>query len=383
MNFPNPQARITQLTPLDDALALIARTVLPVAPATRAPAIAGVLAEDVQVSCDVPSVACALQAGWAVRADETIDGGAYAGAPLSSAPIWVEAGDALPPDCDAVAPFETIDLTGSRAQARLPLAPGAGIAAIGADAVAGTVLRATGQQLRALDIAVLQTAGIADVSVREPRIAIVALTPRAHEIVAPWLAAMLAHAGTAVTTPDVTTLGVTTADAMRAQFAASSSTDTTDAFFVIGNESEAAAVLRAHGKMLLHGVGLSPGDTAAIGLMQSQPVLAMPDRLDAVLAVWLTLGQALSDALSGRRDDALAITGRLTRKIASTIGMVDVVPVFVDDVAARDDTGASVTPLARDHLALSALARAHGWIAVPAMSEGFPAGAPVSVRRLA
>ncbi|HTK12275.1 MAG TPA: hypothetical protein VL402_00590 [Xanthobacteraceae bacterium] len=375
MNLPNPQARVTQLTPLDDALVLIARTVLPVAPVMAAPAAASVLAEDVQAVADVPSVACALQSGWAVRADETMDGGAYAGAPLSSKPIWVEAGAALPPDCDAVAPFETIDLTGARAEARLPLAPGTGIAAIGADAVAGTVLRAAGQQLRALDVAVLQAAGIADVSVRQPRIAIVALTSRAQKIVAPWLAAMLARAGAVV----ISNRDVTTAEVLRAQFSTSSLADTTDALFVIGAESEAVTMLRDHGKILLHGVGLSPGDAAALGLMQSKPVLVMPDRLDAALAVWLTLGQALSDALSGRRDDALPVTGRLTRKITSTIGLVEVVPVFVDD-AGQD---ADVTPLARDHLTLSALARANGWIAVPAMSEGFPAGALVCVRGLA
>jgi molybdopterin biosynthesis enzyme len=377
MNFPNPQAGTTQLTPLDDALAVIARTVSPVAPVTCAPAMGGVLAQDVQIAADVPSVARALHSGWAVRADETMDGGAYAGAPLSSKPIWVEAGTALPPDCDAVAPFETIDLTGACAQARLPLAPGAGVAAIGADAGAGTVLRAAAQQLRALDVAVLQAAGIADVSVRRPRIAIVALTSHAQNMIAPWLAAMLACAGAAV----VTSQDVTRPEALRARFAIPSLADTTDALFVIGTESEAVAMLRAHGDVPLHGVGLTPGDTAAIGLLQSKPVLATPDRLDAALAVWLTLGRALSDALSGRRDDALPVTGRLTRKITSTIGMVDVVPVFVDH--ANPDAGASVTPLARDHLGLSALARANGWIAVPAMSEGYPAGAPVSVRGLA
>lgn len=379
MNFPNPQAQATQLTSLDDALAVIARAVSPVAPVTCAPVMGGVLAQDVQAATDVPSVARALQSGWAVRAEETMDGSAYAGAPLSSKPIWVEAGAALPPDCDAVAPFETIDLTGVSAQARLPLAPGTGVATIGADAVAGTVLRAAGQQLRALDVAVLQAAGIANVSMRQPRTAIVALTSHAQNMIAPWLAAMLARAGVAV----VTSQDVTTPDAWRAQFSVPSPADTTDALFVIGSESEAVAMLRAHGKMLLHGVGLSPGDTAAMGLLQSKPVLAMPDRLDAALAVWLTLGRTLSDALSGSRDDALSVTGRLTRKITSAIGMVDVVPVFVEDAGPHNDMGASVTPLARDHLGLSALARANGWIAVPAMSEGYPAGAPVSVRGLA
>ena len=63
---------------------------------------------------------------------------------------------------------------------------------------------------------------------------------------------------------------------------------------------------------------------------------------------------------------------RLTRKVTSTVGLAEVVPV------ARSPDG--VEPLASGYLPLQALARADGWILVPPESEGFPAGATVEVR---
>jgi molybdopterin biosynthesis enzyme len=46
----------------------------------------------------------------------------------------------------------------------------------------------------------------------------------------------------------------------------------------------------------------------------------------------------------------------------------------------RGDNG--VEPLASGYLSLAALADADGWIMVPAESEGYPAGARVTVRPL-
>ena len=62
----------------------------------------------------------------------------------------------------------------------------------------------------------------------------------------------------------------------------------------------------------------------------------------------------------------------LTRKIASTVGLSEVVPVRRD--------GGKAEPLASKYLPLSALARADGWVLVPADSEGYADGAQVAVR---
>ena len=62
----------------------------------------------------------------------------------------------------------------------------------------------------------------------------------------------------------------------------------------------------------------------------------------------------------------------LKRKVTSTIGLTELVPVSC--------AGAVAEPLASGYLSLESLARSDGWLVVPAESEGFAAGAPVAVR---
>ncbi len=62
----------------------------------------------------------------------------------------------------------------------------------------------------------------------------------------------------------------------------------------------------------------------------------------------------------------------LKRKVTSTIGMTELVPVRC--------AGGMAEPLASGYLSFMALAQSDGWIVVPAESEGFPAGAQVAVR---
>jgi molybdopterin biosynthesis enzyme len=78
--------------------------------------------------------------------------------------------------------------------------------------------------------------------------------------------------------------------------------------------------------------------------------------------------------LCGYDDDVAGTSVTLTRKIASTLGLAELVPV------AREGDG--VTPLASGYLSLQSLAGADGYVVVPADSEGFPAGARVEMRPL-
>jgi molybdopterin molybdotransferase len=90
--------------------------------------------------------------------------------------------------------------------------------------------------------------------------------------------------------------------------------------------------------------------------------------------VWLVIGRRLLARLSGHAEADAVVQVELARKISSTVGMTEVVPV-----RRRGDT---VEPLATGYFPLHTLAKADGWILVPAESEGFPAGAKVVVRPL-
>jgi molybdopterin biosynthesis enzyme len=123
----------------------------------------------------------------------------------------------------------------------------------------------------------------------------------------------------------------------------------------------------------VHGIGLTPGETTAFGFAGTRPVLLLPGRLDAALAVWLTLGRRLLHRLAGGRTfDDPAETLTLARKLVSTVGLAEVVAV--------GRSGDAVEPLASKYLPFSALGRADGWVLVPPESEGYSAGARVSVR---
>jgi molybdopterin molybdotransferase len=125
----------------------------------------------------------------------------------------------------------------------------------------------------------------------------------------------------------------------------------------------------------VHGLALAPGETAALGFSGTRPVLLLPGRLDAALAVWLVVGRLLLAALaaSKNKESEATETLTLTRKVSSTVGIAELVPV-------RRTPEGQAEPLATRYLPLSSLTRGDGWILVPAESEGFAANASVQVR---
>jgi molybdopterin molybdotransferase len=128
------------------------------------------------------------------------------------------------------------------------------------------------------------------------------------------------------------------------------------------------------GRVEIHGIALAPGETAAFGAVGARPVLLLPGRVDAALAAWLVIGRRLLARLAGDTQPDVTVMTELARKISSTVGMTEVVAVR--------RRGDGVEPLASGYFPLHTLAKADGWILVPAESEGFPAGAKVLLRPL-
>jgi molybdopterin biosynthesis enzyme len=365
--------RIERLTPLADALAGIDQLVAPVAArSVEAQAACGrILAADIAAAGAHPAVALALRDGFAVLAEATLDGSPYAPAALAGPPAPLEVGDPMPAGTDAVAPPDAIELRAGAACALAPLATGDGILPPGADMAAGEVLRRAGARLRASDIAACAILGHSRVDVREPRLRIVPARPERDPVIAAivsLLARAVEAAGGAV---------ITAADANGLEGALTA--EGADAVMVVGGSGSgrrdrSVQTLARHGRVAFHGVGLMPGETAAFGTIAERPVLVVPGRLDAALAVWLTLGTRMLARLCGRASDDEATTVVLTRKIASILGFAELVPVM------RQALG--VVPLASGYLSLQSLARADGFVLVPADREGYGAGAEVEMRPL-
>jgi molybdopterin biosynthesis enzyme len=365
--------RIARLTPLESVLALIQSRVAAVAPRRMAlvqgmgtQVLGAVLAEDVRPP-QCPTQPIALRDGFAVAAAEVADAGPYAAVPLSLTACRIDVGGVLPSGTDAVVPLDAIMLRGTRAEAISPVAPGEGVLAAGGDVPPATVLRRAGERLRPLDLAVMAAAGIAEVIVRSPRPTLACANAAKNRILGAEQAA-LCHLATAA--------GCAVRE--MASLSEALNDDQCDAVIGIGGtgsgrRDDAVQDLARLGRVEAHGIAISPGETAAFGFIGERPVLLVPGRLDAALAVWLLTGRQLVARLTGGSIDDLPITATLRRKVASALGMTEVIPV-------RCDAGIA-DPLGSGYLSLTALARSDGWIVVGADSEGFAAGSAVAVNR--
>ena len=357
---------IARLTPLAEVLALIDREVKPVesrrVPLTQA--MHATLSEDV-IAETRPAAPVALIDGWALNADTTRDAGSYAPAPLPQVPVRIEAGCPMPDGADSVAAFDTVKLTPGGAEALAPANPGDGVLPVGGDCDGSLPMRRAGERLRAVDLAALGSGGVSEVSARRPRLRIV--SGRTDTIVANVARLIVTEAMRYGGSPDE----------VSGDLSEAFSDESMDAIVAIGgtgsgrNDASVQTLARA-GRLVVHGVALTPGETAAVGFAGNKPVLLLPGRLDAALAAWLTIGRRMLERLAGSESYEPTQTLRLSRKIASTVGLAEVIPLR--------HSGAAAEPLAAKYLSLSVLTRSHGWLLVPADSEGYSAGVQVEMR---
>lgn len=371
MKSPIPPAqRIGRLAPLAEVFAAVDANARPLPPCVLAvgKAFGSVLAADVVAPEASPAAPVADRDGWAVRADDVAGAGPYAPVLPTVAPAWVDAGATMPPGCDAVAAPDALLAGADGTEVIAPAGPGEGVRPAGSDAAPGMVLLPAGRRLRASDLALLLALGIERVPVRTPRIAVVAATARAAAT-AQAIAAAAAREGARVEL---------SSDPGQ-DFEALSAANPADALVVVGGTGQgradrSALALAAAGRLLLHGMGIRPGETAGFGVVGERPVLLLPGRIDAALAVWLLVGRRLLDRLAAAADKVPASSFTLSRKLAGTVGLAEIVLV--------GRSGEGVEPCAAGTFPLQALAQAVGWALVPPESEGYPSGTILSVNPL-
>lgn len=302
----------------------------------------------------------ALHDGYAVCAAETEGAGDYNPLPLITAAA-VNSGDALPPGTDAVAPYASVSRRGPGYDALAPVPRGAAVERRGSEAA----VLPTGP-LRPDAVALLALLDVAQVeAVRRPRVALVVagaksgpdvLTGLLRSLVARDGGTAAAHAGiAAVREADLLLLagrsGCGWDDDMPHRLAA------------------------AGGALDLHGIAFRPGDSAGLGRLGAVPVVLLPGSPLAALSAYEVLAGPAVRRM-GARADLLPWVERqavLARKVTSLIGCTDMVRVTV--------AGGRAMPLGpADAAGLGRAVMADGWVIVPDESEGYPAGARVTVR---
>jgi len=356
------------LTPLGVALEALLQRLAPVAPVEIALADAlGCAAAQMPPGGPLPPRDIATRDGWALRSRDLIGASSYSPLPLSTPPVWVEAGDPMPDDCDCVLDADSLDHAGAVYQVLAEATPGQGVCRAGQDIAGGNSPIATGRIITPRDLLVARSAGLQRLSVRRPRLHMVNIPAPCGESVT----AQLIFENARATGAEIVRTEAGGRDA--ASIAKALDADACDLIVTIGGTGlgrtdAAIAALGQRGEILAHGLALAPGRTAAIGRIGAVPVVALPGAPDHALGAWWVLALAALDRLTGRCP-RLTLSLPLARKIASQVGLAE--------IALLERTDQAWIPLAVGDLSLAAIERADAWLTVPDSSEGFAVGTVV------
>jgi molybdopterin molybdotransferase len=291
-------------------------------------ALGRIAAEPVVASMPLPPFDNSAMDGFAFRhadlplaaAGLRIVGDQFAGRRLAFAVgrgdcVRVTTGAALPSGSDTVVIREAVCVEDGRAHFEGAIRPGAHVRRAGEDVRAGETVIEPGVVLTPGRLAMLASLGQAGIGVaRQPSVAVIttgdelvepgrALAPgEIHDSNRTLLCALLRAQGLQPATwPTVADDPAALEVALR-QAASTSDLVITCGGVSAGEKDFIPDLVRSHGRILFWKVRMKPGMPVLFGSLGDAHLLALPGNPVSVLATWLTLGCALTDALQGRTE---------------------------------------------------------------------------------
>jgi putative molybdopterin biosynthesis protein len=359
-------------------------------------ALGRVTAQAIFARTSVPHYHAAAMDGIAVRAVDTL--GASETAPLrlqaGSQAVWVDTGDPLPPETNAVIMAENVqDLGDGRLEILAAVAPWQHVRQMGEDLVATELVLAENHRLDAVDLGAIVAAGHTSVNVRRrPRVAILPTGSELVEPGAPMPPGAIIDFNSVVLAGQVREWGATPIrfpiapdDRGLIRDNVVAALDDNDVVLVnagssAGSEDYTAGIVAELGELLVHGVAIRPGHPVILGVARdNRALIGIPGYpVSAILTSELFL-KPLLYRLQGlpppSRPTARAI---VTRKLLSPMGEEEYVRVKLGQVGER----LMATPLARGAGLIMSMVRADGLGRIPRFSEGVLAGAELEVELL-
>ncbi len=324
-----------ELASVEQAFAWLDALVFPTATATVEPsrAVGRTLLFELRADRGLPAADRAVIDGFAVCASQTEGAGPYNPLPITG--VSVQAGEAMPAQCDAVMPVDLVE-AGHALEA---VARGEFVAAAGSQVKRGDLVFPAGHRLRPHDVALLAELDVKLVTVRF---------------------------GLLVTgdTPDhLDDLEMALLWRDYAQW-----------------EDEGDLILTTHDlpgdRWDIRGVALRPGGDCRFGRRDGSPAIKMPDDPLAYTVAYELFVSRLLRRLSALEPACRTEPFVLSSKIVSAIGYTDVALVRLD--------GDGVTPLPGIETGgAAALARSDGFVVVPPTREGVAPGDLVTVHLFA
>ena len=357
--------------------------------------------EDIIASHDMPGFARSIVDGYAVLSSDTIGAGESLPAMLtctgriemgSGDPGSIVAGECryvptggmMPEGADAVVMIEYAEVAGDQILVMKPVSGGENYVAADEDFRSGETIIPSGHRILPQETGVLAAAGILSLPVRRiPRIAVIAT---GNEVVAPDqvpLPGQVRDVNSIVCESFIRqcgciplSLGIVPDEPDALTAAIQEAVEEADAIFISGGSSKddrdaTARVIADLGRVLVHGIAISPGKPTIIGEIQHHPVIGLPGHPSSAFMVMRAICAPLLAVMSGVTLPEQTNPATLDAGIPSAKGREDYVRVKVRDGVA--------TPLFSKSGLLHTLVESEGYVRVPAESEGFETGFVVEV----
>ena len=374
--LPDWPPRRTVRLPLDQALGLVT-------------------ASPVWAALSSPHFPAAAMDGVAVSAADTV-GATETSArrlKLDTEALWIDTGDAMPPDTDAVIMVEDVhDLGDGTIEIIAAAAPWQHVRPMGEDIVASELVIPQGRRLEPRDLGALAAAGHAEVEViAPPRVAVIPTgselvpigrNPRPGELIefnGLMLGALAETWGAQALRSEIVRDDF---DAIRS--ATEAALETADIVVInagssAGRADFSARVIADVGRVFVHGVAVRPGHPVVLGVARGKPVLGIPGYPVSAALTFELFVRPLIDECLGRPSESRRVVRAVTpRQLVSHAGDDEFIRVRVGRVGDR----IVAAPLERAAGVIMSLVRADGLVTIPRFSEGVAAGSEVEVEML-
>ncbi len=388
--------KFKSLTSVDRALEIFLNNVTPVKGVEDVPlreATGRVLASSIVAASDVPGYRRAAMDGWAVRAEDTV--GASSSSPLALrigddvAPrvaVRVHTGSKMPRHADAVVMIEDTERVEEMVEVRAQVHPFENVGAQGEDVKKGEVVLDTGHSMRPADIGLLASLGLASAPVFErPAVAVI---PTGEELVSDH-----PSAGEVIETNGLmNSLLVEQWGALSryrhfvpddSELINAALRNDVDADMIIttggtsvGQRDLVPQVVHELGRVLVHGIAMSPGKPTALGVIGNTPIICLPGFPVACLIASFVFARPAVYRLAHKMPArAQPVQGRLARKLVGKPGSRAYARVALKE-------GKVYPIMVSGSGILSSLVKADGLVIIPEDVEGYDAGTVVEVTLL-
>ncbi len=139
----------------------------------------------------------------------------------------------------------------------------------------------------------------------------------------------------------------------------------------LGGEDFLKESVEELGDVLVHGIAVKPGKPVLVGRINERLVLGLPGYPASALSNFYILVKPVIERMIGVKTQSVTLKAKLSRKIASTIGRFEFLPVLIRDGEA--------IPVLKGSSAITTMALADGYVEIEENNEVLEKGEEVEV----